>query len=97
MDCHTTTRGSIAGENGVKTKPPVLQKGHYNITGLPSLNDLAVGGTQNTTNKHRQFYILLSILQSQAAMPNSSSLMPTQMQFVPFYDGLWYDPARQSR
>ena len=49
MDCHATTRGLITGEDGVKTELRVLRKGQY--LGEPSLNDLAVDGTLNTTNQ----------------------------------------------
>ena len=50
MDCHTTTRGSIPGGNGVFTEVQVLRKGQY--MGLPSLNDLAVDVERKTqTNK----------------------------------------------
>ena len=38
MNCHAIPRGSIPGENGVKTELHVLRKG------VPYLNDLAVGG-----------------------------------------------------
>ena len=48
MDCHATAQGSIPGRNGVKTELHVLRKG---LWGLPSLNDLAVDGTLNTTNQ----------------------------------------------
>ena len=49
MDCHATARGSNPGRNGVKTKLHVLSKGQY--MGVPSLNDLVVDGTLNTTNQ----------------------------------------------
>ena len=49
MDCHATARGSIPGRNGVFIELHVLRKGQK--MGLPSLNDLAVDGTLNTTNQ----------------------------------------------
>ena len=49
MDCHTTTHGSIPGGDYVKTKLHVLRKGQF--IEAPSLNDLNVDGTLNTTNQ----------------------------------------------
>ena len=49
MGCHATARGSIPGGNGLFTELHVLRKGQY--MGVPSLNDLAVDGTQNTNNQ----------------------------------------------
>ena len=43
MDCHATARGSIPGRNGVFIELHVLRKGQS--MGVPSLNDLAVDGT----------------------------------------------------
>ena len=48
MDYHAIARGSIPGGNGIITKLHVLCKGQ--LIGMPSLNDLAVYGTLNTTN-----------------------------------------------
>ena len=42
-------RGSIPGRNGVFIELHVLRKGQ--LIGVPSLNDLAVDGTLNTTNQ----------------------------------------------
>ena len=49
MDCHATARGSIPGRNGLFIELHVLRKGQ--LMGVPSLNDLAVDGTLNTTNQ----------------------------------------------
>ena len=49
MDCYATARGSIPGGNGVFTELHVLRKGQEK--GVPSLNNLAVDGTLNTTNQ----------------------------------------------
>ena len=38
---------------------------------------------------HGQFYTLPGLLDSRVALSNSYPNVP----FVPFYDGLWYDPA----
>ena len=43
VDCQATIRGSIPGENGVKTEVHVLRKGQ--LMGVPFPNDLAVDGT----------------------------------------------------
>ena len=45
---------------------------------------------------HRQFQMIPSTLHSQVALPNSSLTPVCQagMQFRPFYNGLWYDPAK---
>ena len=51
MDCHAMTRGSITGGKGVKTELHFLRKGQY--MGVPSLNDLAVDGTQNKPTNHQ--------------------------------------------
>ena len=71
--------------------------------GLPSLNDLAVDGTLNTTNlpgdllsacPHRQFHTLPGLLDSRAALPNSNPSALRALQggiLYHFYDGLWYD------
>ena len=48
MDYHATARGSIPGDNGVLTELYVLRKGQM---GVPSLNDLVVDGTKNTTHQ----------------------------------------------
>ena len=48
MDCHATTWSSIPGGDGVKIELQVLRKGQQ--MGVPSLNDLVVNGTLNTTN-----------------------------------------------
>ena len=53
MDCHATARGSIPGRNGAFIEPHVLRKGQY--MWVPSLNDLAVDGTLNTTNQTKLF------------------------------------------
>ena len=49
MDYHATVRGSIPGGNGVFTELHVLRKGQEK--GVPSLIDLAVDGTLNSTNQ----------------------------------------------
>ena len=56
MGCHTMTRGSIPSWDGVKTELHVLRKGKW--MGSPSLNDLAVDGTLNTTN---QLYVFVCV------------------------------------
>ena len=50
--CHTEARSSIPSDYGVKTEVHVLRKEQQ--MGLPSLNDLAVDGTLNTTNKNEK-------------------------------------------
>ena len=59
MDCHATARGSILGRNGVFIELHVLRKG-------PSLNDLAVDGTLNTTNQPiiRNTWVIQVLVQS---------------------------------
>ena len=49
MDCHAMVQGSISGRNGVFIDLHILRKGQQ--MGVPSLNDLAVDGTLNTTNQ----------------------------------------------
>ena len=44
MDCYSTIRSSIPGEDCVKTEFHVLHKGQ-------SLSDLVIDGTLNTTNQ----------------------------------------------
>ena len=47
---------------------------------------------------HRQFHILLGLLDSWAALPNSYPDACMHMQggsLYHFYDGLWYDPAER--
>ena len=58
MDCHATARGSIPGRNGVFIELHVLRKGQF--MGVPSLNDLAVDGTLNTTNQPTKIYMYVS-------------------------------------
>ena len=58
MDCHATAQGSIPGRNSVKNKLHVLLK--VQLMGVPSLNDLAVDETLNTTNQ--RIKILMSVL-----------------------------------
>ena len=63
---NATARGSIPGRNGVFIELHVLRKGQQ--MGVPSLNDLAVDGTLNTTNQptnirkysDKQFHIAFS-------------------------------------
>ena len=47
-DCYATARGPIPGRSGGKIKLRVSRKGHLN--GVPSLYDLVVDRTLNTTN-----------------------------------------------
>ena len=56
MDCHATARGSIPGGYGVLTQL------HVPVKGVPSLNDLAVDGTLNTTNQLTKIFSLWAIL-----------------------------------
>ena len=55
IDWYATARGSIRNGNGVFTELHVLRKGQR--MGVPSLNDLAVDGTQ-LTNIHAYAFIL---------------------------------------
>ena len=48
MDCHATTQGSIPGRD---CKTRASRPSHRTVNGVPSLNDLAVDGTLNTTNQ----------------------------------------------
>ena len=57
MDCHATARGSIPGLDGVFIELHVLRKGQK--MGVPSLNDLAVDGTLNTTKQPNKIHIWL--------------------------------------
>ena len=55
MDCHATSQGSFPGGNGVKTELHVLRKEQY--MGVPSLTELSVDGTLNTTNQYTYIHI----------------------------------------
>ena len=59
MDCHATARGSNPGRNGVFIELHVLRKGQQ--MGVPSLNDLAVNGTLNTTNINTCTYRIIPV------------------------------------
>ena len=54
MDCHAAVRGTITGGNGVKKRASRPSQGTVN--GVPSLNDLLVDGTLNTTNQPIRLY-----------------------------------------